>query len=223
MNQIQLSLFLIVNCFFSEFREESFGTLAYFNQHKEIHSELKHKLNKEEQSIAICIVAPEVAMYSISEDFVEYNAMRLLYVQFGASDFSIGCFQMKPSFAETIEKEVRLSKTLMKNHSKLLINNKNKKDCRKKRIDRLLSTRWQSRYLAAFIDIVKMKTINILFNSQEEKIKYWAILYNSGINLSSSEVDKLQSSKLFPRFLGGYNYSEVAFDFYMHMNGIGHN
>lgn len=222
MTTLLLSVFLTANCFFTEFKEECVGALDFFKVHKEIRSELKRTLHKDELDIAMAIVAPEVGMYSMVEDIVEYKTMCLLYIQFGIGDFSIGCFQMKPSFAEALETKLKNNHKLRKKHSNLIITCKNEKETRKTRIDRLITSQWQAKYLAAFIDIVKMQTHNLDLQSLKKKVMYWATLYNSGLNLSESEVEKLQSMHLFPRSIGEYNYGEVAWDFYMHMNNIEH-
>ena len=51
------------------------------------------------------IVFPELIRYSLFRDYLETTMLERLYVKEGTSgaDFSIGHFQMKPSFAEKIE------------------------------------------------------------------------------------------------------------------------
>jgi len=212
-----INIVLSANCFFNEFHEEALAALNFFETHKEIQRELLYNLSNEEKDIAKAIVAPEVGFYSYIEDYVEYKTMCLLYIQYGTADFSIGSFQMKPSFAETIENEICKNRMLKKKYAKLIIKNKDSKKCRKIRIDRLTKIMWQTKYLSAFIDISRIKTFNIKFNDVEDKIKYWAILYNSGLDLSESRVYKMQERKLFPRFYGGYNYADVVLEFYHHM------
>lgn len=217
-----LFLFLSTICFFSDFPKEATGALDYLKAHQEIHKELSQYLSVEEKDIALAIVAPEVGMYSLVEDVIEYKTMCMFYILYGSADFSIGCFQMKPSFVETIEQRIKTNKKLRKKFQKLIIKSDNEKECRKIRMDRLVQPIWQTRYLAAFIKMSKQNTTTINFCSIDEKIKYWATLYNSGLDLSEVQVDKMQQRYLFPRFYGGHNYGEAALDFYRHMKRISH-
>ena len=55
---------------------------------------------------AVAVVFPELVRYSALRDYMETAAVKALYLQKGVkgADFSIGRFQMKPSFAEDIER-----------------------------------------------------------------------------------------------------------------------
>ena len=210
------------SCFFLEYRAESSNTIDYFKQHTEIQSELRRHLNEEDSEIAQVIVMPEFSVFSKTCDALEYRTMCLFYILYGTTDFSIGHYQMKPSFIETLETYISKDKNLKKKYHKLIIKEKNIKKCRKMRMDRMLSLHWQTIYLAAFIDICKNKTSNISLNSVKEKIRYWATLYNSGLELSEAQVYAKQKQKFFPRFYKEYNYSDVAWDFYLHLKQIKH-
>ena len=54
--------------------------------------------------VAISIIFPEIVRYSALRDKVEITLLKTLYVNLGEdyADFSVGQFQMKPSFAEAI-------------------------------------------------------------------------------------------------------------------------
>jgi len=56
--------------------------------------------------IAIAIVFPELVRYSALRDKMEITLLKTLYVNLGEdyANFSIGQFQMKPSFAEMIRR-----------------------------------------------------------------------------------------------------------------------
>lgn len=216
-----LIISILSTCFFLDFPKEANGALEYFETHREIQKELKHYLSNEENNIALAIVAPEVSMYSLVEEFVEYKTMCMFYILYGSADFSIGCFQMKPSFAEVIEQRITIRKELKK-FSKLLIKSDNEREERKIRLDRLMQPIWQARYLAAFVAISKQETDNIGIETLSEKIKYWATLYNSGLDLTEAQVRNMQNRHLFPRFYGGHNYGEAALDFYYHIKGKQH-
>ena len=220
MKMLILSM-LCFTCFFEDFPKEANGAIDYFRTHREIQKELRHYLSDEEKDIALAIVAPEVSMYSLVEDFVEYKTMCMFYILYGSADFSIGCFQMKPSFAEVIEQRITIWKELKK-FSKLLIKSDNEREERKIRLDRLMQPIWQARYLAAFVAISKQETDEIKLETLDEKIEYWATLYNSGLDLTEAQVRKMQNRHHFPRFYGGHNYGEAALDFYYHIKGIQH-
>ena len=77
--------------------------------YKECKDELKILLGNvsdEEVKLAFAIVAPEASQYNRLTDYFEVRAVRSGYPSKGAPNYSIGIFQMKPSFAENLEKEV---------------------------------------------------------------------------------------------------------------------
>ena len=57
--------------------------------------------------LAEAVVFPELVLYSALQDCIETTAVKGLYLQGGTrgADFSIGRFQMKPSFAEALERD----------------------------------------------------------------------------------------------------------------------
>ena len=57
--------------------------------------------------LAVAVVFPELVRYSALMDFMETTAVKALYQQKGVkgADFSIGRFQMKPSFVEDLERQ----------------------------------------------------------------------------------------------------------------------
>src|SRR5664280_591993 len=65
------------------------------------------KSNGIDPCTGLAIIFPELIRYSSIRDIIETAALKSLYIQYGKNneDFSIGQFQMKPSFAEDIEKE----------------------------------------------------------------------------------------------------------------------
>ena len=66
---------------------------------------------KDNEKCIVCssIIFPEFIRYSMFKDFLETEALKIGYVQFGAEavDFSIGYCQMKPSFIEKLEYEIK--------------------------------------------------------------------------------------------------------------------
>ena len=86
------------------------------------------ELNKNERVEIIAIAFPEIIRYNAFSDLIEITSNRILYINGGktASDFSIGLFQMKPSFVEDLENYVANSEKLEK-YKNIQILNKTEK------------------------------------------------------------------------------------------------
>lgn len=99
---------------------------------------INRELNKNERAAIIAIAFPEVIRFNSFSDLIETSSNRILYINGGkmASDFSIGYFQMKPSFVEDLEKFVANSENLEKYNS-IVIQEKDEKKSREERINRL--------------------------------------------------------------------------------------
>lgn len=170
--------------------------------------------------IATSVVFPERIRYSIVKDFFETAFLEVFYVENGSSqvDFSIGHFQMKPSFAEKVEFFVKFNQRLSFKYN-VLINYKQKdiKLIRKKRIDRLKNLNYQLIYISAFYDIVK--TVFFIDNMNEKlKIKFFATAYNYGFDKTQNNLIKNINKKYFPygsSYPGKqYSYSNISYYFY---------
>ncbi|MDI5950216.1 hypothetical protein QLS91_16570 [Flavobacterium sp. LB2P84] len=157
------------------------------------------ELNKNERAVIIAIAFPEVLRYNSFSDLIETSSNRILYINGGkiASDFSIGYFQMKPSFVEDLEKFVANSENLEKYNS-IVIQYKDEKKTRKERINRLENLQWQLRYLKVFWQVLDDKYKNIVFKNRDEKIRFYATAYNYGFLQSEKAIIKYQTIKVFP-------------------------
>jgi hypothetical protein len=147
--------------------------------------------------------------------------MKLLYVQNGTKygDFSLGIFQMKPSFVEDLEVYVSKNSKLKKAFSKILFNDKNSSYARSTRLNRLATFDWQLLYLTVFCNIVKDRFSSIKFSNIKDKLKFYATAYNCGFGRSKEDILKHQSMFQFPRFsMNKYNYSDISILFYNHIN-----
>ncbi|MBQ8674537.1 MAG: hypothetical protein IJ511_10965 [Bacteroides sp.] len=188
--------------------------VAFIENHREEVADLERQLGKEESLMALAIVAPEISHYRQMLDMLEIRTLCLLYVQQGVGDFSIGPFQMKPSFAEHIEREVDRNSLLRERFGKLLITEGTPREKRRTRIERLIEPGWQTSYLAAFICLVRESTQEVAPSTPEATVAYWATLYNAGMDLTQEAVKKKQSLKEFPRMDRKYNYAELAVGYY---------
>jgi len=168
------------------------------------------------------IVFPEIIRYNAVYDFIETTALSLLYVESGNryADFSIGCFQMKPSFAEQIEEEAEelLTANICQQlgFSGLMI--PDTKENREARITRLSSLEGQLQYLLAFYMICELKLKDEKFNNETDRLRLLATSYNSGYNEPISEIRSAMKKKEFytGKFITSsrYNYSDISVFWY---------
>jgi hypothetical protein len=92
---------------------KTFGTKAE-KATKKLHSlneqfTLCSKLCAQDVVFMQSLVFPEVMRYNSLKDDIETESLRTLYVQFGQeyANFSIGIFQMKPTFAVQVETKAK--------------------------------------------------------------------------------------------------------------------
>ncbi len=139
------------------------------------------------------IVFPEVMRYSSLKDGIETESLRTLYVQFGEeyANFSIGIFQMKPTFAVQVETKAKqfLSDSIYK-ELQLSYKNAGEENIRSERVERLQDENWQMIYLTAFILICNEQYKNKIFVSEVEKLQYYATVYNVGFDKSDEYMSK---------------------------------
>lgn len=211
---IVLTVVFTVLSYFSVYPSEAQSAVDFFNNHPEIYLELRQTLSPEEARIAMSIVAPELSQYSVCSDKAETGMLNVFYVTRGISNFSIGVFQMKPSFVEKLEAEVARDTTLLYIFPELPIMGDTGRKQRSKRICRLVSPEWHVKYLSVFMQLAIRKTAGISFANDEERLLYWATLYNGGLHLTSDDVGRLRRLKGFPHFSKRFNYAEICLEFY---------
>jgi hypothetical protein len=139
------------------------------------------------------IVFPEVMRYNLLKDGIETESLRTLYVQFGKeyANFSIGIFQMKPSFAEQVEtKAEKLLPDNIYKELQLAYITTDEENIRSERVERLQNDNWQMIYLTAFILICNDRYKNKIFVSEVEKLQFYATVYNAGFDKSDEYISK---------------------------------
>jgi hypothetical protein len=156
----------------------------------------------------LAIVFPELIRYSSIRDNIETAALKSLYIQYGKSyaDFSIGHFQMKPSFAEDIEKEYIKLRGLP-------VNSYDTTDCvssRKERINRLNSAEGQVRYLCMFMKLMTRSLNQLASFGKKEEVRLMAAAYNYGFRADIKTLKEI-SQKQF--FYAGIFASETKFNY----------
>ncbi len=169
--------------------------------------------------LAIAIVFPELVRYSALRDKMEITLLKTLYVNLGEdyANFSIGQFQMKPSFAEMIREE---SQALSGRRSGIIFRLKpdfdDIKDFRKSIVADLEDMKCEFNYLVAFIKICEKKYKT---NRKNEmlRLKFLATAYNYGIDKSASQIESMTGKKFFNTRLfktENYSYADVSLFWY---------
>ncbi len=170
------------------------------------------------------IVFPELVRYSMVSDLLETSALEYIYLSggSGAADFSIGRFQMKPSFIEQLETEIEQSDSL-KTKYKTMIAYQDDTGFRRRarRLQRLKTASWQMIYLNAFVDVVAKKFKGLRFTSTEDSLRFYANAYNGGFDRQAHQIKAAAGQCLFPYGTGfegsQYAYSDVSVYFHSHV------
>jgi hypothetical protein len=168
------------------------------------------------------VVFPEILRFSYVRDRAETLGLEALYVTGGSAraDYSIGRFQMKPSFVERLETALAAAAAVPEGFRAALLYpaGANEPAAREIRLRRLRDPRWQVLYLAAFEYIVQSR-FDLESLSTEERIRFLAAAYNRGFWLSEEQIKGAAEWKIFPRGAKGrpgpYRYADIAVHFYL--------
>ena len=166
--------------------------------------------------IAEAIVFPELIRYSMWQDEIERAAVNGLYVTKGreGADFSIGRFQMKPSFAEEVEQAWNRS-SLSKEYG-FVFNLQQNNEARRSRIRRLDTMQGQCRYLAIFIRLQQQRHPKLSQLPVKEQVRFLATAYNRSFSASYEQIRKMQRERHFhtdvikTRSTRCYCYADIA-------------
>jgi len=173
--------------------------------------------------IALSVIFPELIRYSSISDYIEVKALEVLYVQYGRdyADFSVGLFQMKPSFAERIEADLLTYRLADRFPSLLSLkpDTINDLQVRKARIIRLKDENGQLLYLEAFLRIMDYLCKDVAFESDADRLRVYARAYNEGYWRGDKVIRWYGDKRYF--YVGmiepkkKYNYAEIAVDYYL--------
>lgn len=168
--------------------------------------EAEKKIQSMQESFVLCaalchqkplflqsIIFPEVMRYNQLKDDIESESLHTLYVQFGKeyANFSVGIFQMKPSFAEQVEtKAKQLLPDSIYKELQLTYKNGDEESTRCQRVERLQDDNWQLIYLTAFVLICNDAYKSKMFISETEKLQYYATVYNAGFDKTDEYILK---------------------------------
>jgi hypothetical protein len=203
--------------YFKDEREEV-AKFLQVNQQKMTQKAIKFH---HENDFVTAIVYPELLRYNYIQDFIETSGLELIYMRYGAktADFSIGHFQMKPSFAEHIEKYIEKNVVDFYHYKKLIIAPKATPVLQRKlRLTRLKQMDWQLTYLHAFITICEHKFHFLKFTTTKDKLRFYAACYNIGFHKKYQSILQNENSNTFPngpKYFGTqFCYASIASAYY---------
>jgi hypothetical protein len=169
--------------------------------------------------MSIAVIFPELVRYSALRDVMEVTLLKALYVNLGKAyaNFSVGYFQMKPSFAEKIREMApsatgKRAKNLLKNKSEY----KDSVTFRASILADLEDPRMQLNYLIAFFKICENR-FDMKGMDETERLKFLATAYNTGFYRSFQEIKIMEDKKYFNTKLfktESYSYSDVSLYWY---------
>jgi hypothetical protein len=165
------------------------------------------------------VVFPELIRYNSLQDKMETFALESLYIQYGTdyANFSIGRFQIKPSFAENVEidflklfgeQNTKIGKLSFRDTLQNQVN-------RSARLKRLKTKKEMITYLCLFFKIIESKYPD--WKNDEEKIKFFACAYNSGYRKSKEEIKSVIQKKFFQTgliFSKKYCYADISWFYF---------
>jgi hypothetical protein len=165
--------------------------------------------------VGMAVVFPELSRYSYIRDVAETSALELFYIMYGRGNFSIGMFQMKPSFAAMIERDADLGCRL--SYPALFETGTSERESRILRIARLSSLPRQVEYFAVFLRIMSGRFPG-LREDPPRMVRVFSAAYNAGYDKSLERLEELAGICYFPYgFLGireQYSYSDIAQAYY---------
>ena len=203
----------------------SFGTdwsdaVRFVNEHRQEWQSEWEYFNVDAQK-AIAVVFPEMVRFSAWKDRLEMTAVNGMYVSGGkeAADFSVGRFQMKPSFAETIERA--WNRSPFSESYGFSFDVSDSPSARRSRLRRLDTFSGQCRYLALFILLQYHLHPQLRQLSDREQIRALATFYNCSLTLSWDEMIRRQNVRSFHTDIVRtplttcYCYADIAEAYYL--------
>ncbi|MGK0387434.1 MAG: hypothetical protein ACI94Y_000160 [Maribacter sp.] len=185
--------------------------LTFYEKHQCDFETIAKKYNCNVAEVT-AVALPEVARYMEWQNSLENYALWNFYIEGGKeqADFSIGYFQMKPSFIEELECEIVEDECLIEMYSDILpFGNYSEKEARKFRLEKLNNINDQFEYLCIYFKIMEHKYSNG-FLDKNEQIRFFASAYNYGFNRKKEAIIKWMSVKGFP-YGRKFNFEQDAF------------
>ena len=169
--------------------------------------------------LAVAVIFPELVRYSALRNKMEITLLKALYINLGDdyANFSIGQFQMKPSFAEMIREQ---APAVMGRKSGIIFKSRSEygdiKNFRKSIVTDLEDPKTQFNYLIAFFKICEKK-FKTNRKDDVDRMKFLATAYNYGINKTADQIESMIDKKFFNTRLfktENYSYADVSLFWY---------
>lgn len=166
------------------------------------------------------IIFPEQLRYSRLQNGMEEGATIALYVKggTGAANFSVGYFQMKPSFVEEVERA--WMKSPLRHKYKLYFDMSDSQASRSKRLERLLNEQWQCVYLGMFYRLVRERIPELEELSGRERVIIMATAYNRDFDAPLEQLQLMREDYMFHTDIFPsenteyYSYGEISAQWY---------
>jgi hypothetical protein len=179
-------------------------------------------------NFALAIVFPELLRWSALTDLVQTGYLQTFYVLRGRSsaDVSIGRFQMKPAFAETLEADFnrRLGGVEQVRIAGGRFDLADTAENRLARVRRLAGLDGQVLYLVIFVRVMERLYPELLKAGLEERLRVYATAFNSGYRQGLSRLRRLSTARRFRPVAAAsspsYNYADIALDYYRRSGGL---
>jgi hypothetical protein len=180
----------------------------------------KYKITYSE---AVAVIFPELVRYSALRDRMETGVLKALYVNLGHeyANFSVGLFQVKPSFAEMIREDAQ---KVIGNRAREIFGRrepaKDEKKFRASIVSELEEPQKEFNYIIAFYLICR-KRFSDMPESDTLRIKFLASAYNTGYRKSVEEINMMADKKFYNIKLFSkekYSYSDVSLFWYYKYN-----
>ncbi|MCQ2335524.1 MAG: hypothetical protein MJZ89_06795 [Paludibacteraceae bacterium] len=165
-----------------EHHEQWIQAARYAAEQREAWGEIWHGFEVD-SALAEAVVFPEMVRFSKLQNYAEIAAVKVRYVAMGSREcnYSIGRFQMKPSFVETLEK--RWMQSTMTAQYQAQFDTTQTREARTARINRMEDDLWQCVYLSMFIRLLYTDYSGLKALPKEEQVALVATAYNRGCPL----------------------------------------
>jgi hypothetical protein len=163
--------------------------------------------------VAAAVIFPELVRYSALRDKIEITLLKALYINLGDdyADFSIGPFQMKPSFAEKVnEKALNLQDSLR--HRFAANMRKDKRVYRSLIVEQLESPESEFLYLICFLKICE-ESYKLIDRDESFRVKFLSSAYNCGFDKSFDYIKVMSERSFFNTRIystKNYPYSDIS-------------
>ena len=185
------------------------------------------QLSADDTRIAMAVVFPEIVRFSAIEDDIQVRGLKVLYVQYGRAyaNFSVGRFQMKPSFAERLEADYGHLFTDSERRAIGIpaFDRGDTPSLRGQRVGRLDDMAWQVRYLRLFMLVMGKRYSALGASGIEDRLRFYATAYNAGYLSGEEALRRMMPRRRFHIALvlpsTTYSYADVALFFFRSQAG----